>query len=150
MPDVIGATAVEFTLSVTDGTAATSDTMIVAIPDSANARITTAADKTIQEGSELTPTCSWTHDSTLDTRMTGADTPSPSFTAPLAGSNTTAAFTLMAADQRSATATDQTTVTIQDVPVPRRSPPPKKVRARYGGTPGDWSGEVTITISRAG
>lgn len=83
MLDVIGATAVEFALSVTDGTAATSDTMIVAIPDSANARITAAAgaDKTIQEGSELTPTYSWTHDSTLDTRMTGADTPSPSFTA---------------------------------------------------------------------
>ena len=75
------------------------------------------------EGEQLTHL--WTHDSSLDLDMEGADTASVSFTAPQVSSNTTITLTLTAADRHNQTAADSAAVTILDVP---EEPPAQPIR----------------------
>ena len=151
-PNVGADTAVTFTLRVTDRHNATaSDTATITITDSANSPPTADAgsDRAVQEGQavtlngtaadadpEDTLAHSWTHDSTLDIQMAGADTLSPSFTAPQVSSNTTVTFTLMVTDQYNATATDTVAVTITGTsPRTSRRPPRSSCRRRPAPAP---------------
>ena len=69
---------------------------------------------TDSDGDQLTYL--WSHDSVLNITLANSTVPSTTFTAPEVSSNTTVTFTLTAADQHSATASDQVSVTIADVP----------------------------------
>ena len=128
-PNVASGTVVEFTLTVQDGTATVSDTMLVTITDSENAAPTVNAgpDQEVAEGStvnlsgmaddadpEDSLTYSWTHNSTLTITLTdGGAIPDPSFAAPNVPEDTTVEFTLTVQDG-AATVSDTMLVTITD------------------------------------
>ena len=126
-PNVAEDTAVEFTLTVSDGTATVSDKVTVTITDSANTAPTVNAgdDQEKAEGStvnldgtaldvdtEDTLAYTWSHNSTLSITFTD-DIEDPSFTAPNVAEDTAVEFTLTVSDG-TATVSDKVTVTITD------------------------------------
>ncbi len=152
-PNVVSATPVEFTLTVTDGTSTTSDTMTVTISDSANSppAADAGSDQSVAEGSEVTLTgtatdadpedvlaYAWTHNGTLAITLDGGDTLSPSFTAPNVVSDTPVVFTLTVTDGTSTTS-DTMTVTISDS---ANSPPAADAGSDQSVAEGS---EVTLT-----
>ena len=137
-----GASVLAFELSVTDrGGLSDADTVSVNVTSDAPANrppvVNAGPDLAVNEGEPvaLSGTASdpegdqlaylWTHDSSLDLDMEGADTVSVSFTAPQVSSNTTITLTLTAADRHNQTAADSATVTILDVP---EEPPAQPIR----------------------
>ena len=127
-PNVSGDTVVEFTLTVNDGTATVSDTMLVTITDSANSAptVSAGADQEVAEGStvsldgtasdddpEDTLTSSWSHNSTLPITLGDGSALDTSFTAPNVDSDTVVEFTLTVNDG-TATVSDTMLVTITD------------------------------------
>ena len=127
-PNVPEDTAVEFTLSVSDGTAPVSDTVDVTITDSANSppAVNAGDDQTVAEGStvnldgtamdadlEDTLTYSWSHNSTLAITLTDGGALTPSFAAPNVPEDTTVEFTLSVSDG-TASVSDTVDVTITD------------------------------------
>ena len=128
VPNVSGDTAVEFTLTVSDGTAEVSDSIIITITDSANTALTTDAgtDREVLEGSVVTLagnstdndslTYSWRQTSGLPAvDLQGANTPSPTFTAPAVASDTVFIFE-MTVNDGSEILTDTVEITIRDMP----------------------------------
>ena len=126
-PNVAEDTAIEFTLTVSDGTATVSDKVTVTITDSANTAPTVNAgdDQEAAEGAtvnldgtasdvdtEDTLEYSWSHNSTLSITFTD-DIEDPSFTAPNVAEDTAIEFTLTVSDG-TATVSDKVTVTITD------------------------------------
>ena len=127
-PNVGSETIIEFTLTVNDGTAPASDTMLVTITDSANTAPTVNAgpDQTTAEGStvsldgtasdtdpEDTLTYAWSHNSTSTITLGNSAALDTSFTAPNVGSETIIEFTLTV-DDGTAPASDTMLVTITD------------------------------------
>ena len=129
-PNVPENTVIEFTLTVSDGTASVSDKVIITITDSANAAPTVNAgpDQEIDEGSTVTLngnatdadddslTYSWHQTSGLPAvDLLGANTPSPTFTAPAVASDTVFIFEMTVYDG-SERSTDAVEVIIRDMP----------------------------------
>ena len=127
-PNVAEDTAVEFTLTVSDGTATVSDKVTVTITDSANTAPTVNAgdDQEKAEGStvnldgtasdvdtEDTLEYSWSHNSTLTITLDDDEALDTSFTAPNVAEDTAVEFTLTVSDG-TATVSDKVTVTITD------------------------------------
>ena len=128
VPNVSEDTAVEFTLTVSDGTAEVSDQIIITITDSANTAPTVdaGADREVLEGSTVTLagnstdndslTYSWRQTSGLPAvDLQGANTPSPTFTAPAVASDTVFIFE-MTVNDGSEILTDTVEITIRDMP----------------------------------
>ena len=128
VPNVSEDTAVEFTLTVSDGTAEVSDQIIITITDSANTAPTVdaGADREVHEGSTVTLagnstdndslTYSWRQTSGLPAvDLQGANTPSPTFTAPAVASDTVFIFE-MTVNDGSEILTDTVEITIRDMP----------------------------------
>ena len=127
-PNVGSDEVVEFTLTVRDGTATVSDSMLVAIQDSANAApsVNAGDDQDAAEGStvnldgtaadadtEDTLTYSWTHNSTLTVTLDDRNAEDPEFTVPNVAEDTAVEFTLAVSDG-TATVSDKVIVTITD------------------------------------
>ena len=127
IPNVSGDTAVEFTLTVSDGTAEVSDSIIITITDSANTAPTVNAgtDQEVTEGDtvalagtatdadqEDNLTYSWSHDSTLFISLDDS-TLTPSFTVPNVSGDTAVEFTLTVSDG-TAEVSDSIIITITD------------------------------------
>ena len=127
VPNVSEDTAVEFTLTVSDGTTDVSDQIIITITDSANTAPTVNAgtDQEITEGSTVTLagtatdadqeddlTYSWSHDSTLFISLDDS-TLTPSFTVPNVSEDTAVEFTLTVSDGTT-DVSDQIIITITD------------------------------------
>ena len=127
VPNVSEDTAVEFTLTVSDGTTDVSDQIIITITDSANTAPTADAgtDQEITEGSTVTLagtatdadpeddlTYSWSHDSTLFISLDDS-TLTPSFTVPNVSEDTAVEFTLTVSDGI-ITVSDSIIITITD------------------------------------
>ena len=132
-PNVSEDTPVEFTLTVTDGTATASDKVLVTITDAANSPPTVNAgdDQTVAEGQtvtldgtasdgdpEDTLTYRWTHDSSLSITLSDAAGLSTTFTAPQIDTPTTVTFTLTVSDG-TASSSDSLDVTITAAADPR-------------------------------
>ena len=128
VPNVSEDTAVEFTLTVSDGTTQISDSVIITITDSANTAPTAdaGADREVVEGSTVTLagnstdsdslTYSWRQTSGLPVvDLQGANTPSPTFTAPVVASDTVFIFE-MTVNDGSEILTDTVEITIRDMP----------------------------------
>ena len=127
-PDVSGDTVIQVTLAVSDGTASTSDSLLVTVSDSANTapEVDAGPDQAVQEG--LTVTLSgtatdddgdaltylWSHDSATNIPF-NASSPVAAFAAPQVDADTTVTFTLTVNDG-SANSTDTVLVTVRDVP----------------------------------
>ena len=134
-PNVSEDTPVEFTLTVTDGTATASDKVLVTITDAANSPPTVNAgdDQTVAEGStvtldgtasdadaEDTLTYRWTHDSSLSIALSNAAGLSTTFTAPQIDAPTTVTFTLTVSDGTASSSDSlDVTITATDTPDPR-------------------------------
>ena len=130
-PNVSEETDIEFTLTVSDGTATVSDKTIVTITDSPNdPPVVNAGDDqdAVVEGStvnldatvtdtdtEDTLTYTWTHNSTLSITLANDSVPDTTFTAPNVSEETDIEFTLTVSDG-TATVSDKTIVTITDSP----------------------------------
>ena len=127
VPNVSEDTAVEFTLTVSDGIITVSDSIIITITDSANTAPTVNAgtDQEITEGSTVTLagtatdadqeddlTYSWSHDSTLFISLDDS-TLTPSFTVPNVSEDTAVEFTLTVSDGI-ITVSDSIIITITD------------------------------------
>ena len=127
VPNVSEDTAVEFTLTVSDGTTDVSDQIIITITDSANTAPTADAgtDQEITEGDTVTLagtatdadpeddlTYSWSHDSTLFISLDDS-TLTPSFTVPNVSEDTAVEFTLTVSDGTT-DVSDQIIITITD------------------------------------
>ena len=127
-PNVAEDTAIEFTLTVSDGTATVSDKVTVTITDSANTAPTVNAgdDQEAAEGAtvnldgtasdvdtEDTLEYSWSHNSTLTITLGDDEALDTSFTAPNVAEDTAVEFTLTVSDG-TATVSDKVTVTITD------------------------------------
>ena len=132
-PNVPADTAVEFTLTVFDGTATVSDNVLITILDSPNSPpiVNAGDDQQPAEGSTVnldgTVTdadtedmldYTWSHNSTLSITF-DSSVLDPSFTAPNVGSSTIIEFTLTVNDG-TATVSDNVLITILDSP---NSPP---------------------------
>ena len=130
-PNVSEETDIEFTLTVSDGTATVSDKTIVTITDSPNdPPVVNAGDDqdAVVEGStvnldatvtdtdtEDALTYTWTHNSTLSITLANDSVPDTTFTAPNVSEETDIEFTLTVSDG-TATVSDKTIVTITDSP----------------------------------
>ena len=129
-PNVAADTPVLFTLTVSDGTASSTDTVLVTIRDSANRPPTVDAgsNRTVTEGDtvSLSGTASdtdpedtlayqWTHNSSLAITLADAAALETTFTAPAVSANTTVLFTLNVTDGTVHVA-DTVTITIADRP----------------------------------
>ena len=127
-PNVAENTVVEFTLTVSDGTATVSDEILVTITDSANSppEVNAGNDQQEAEGStvsldatvtdddtEDTLTYTWTHNSTLSISLDDSSAVDTTFTAPNVSENTVVEFTLTVSDG-TATVSDEILVTITD------------------------------------
>ena len=127
-PNVSEETDIEFTLTVSDGTATVSDKTIVTITDSANSppEVNAGNDQQEAEGSTVsldatvtdddtgdTLTYTWTHNSTLSITLANDSVPDTTFTAPNVSEETDIEFTLTVSDG-TATVSDKTIVTITD------------------------------------
>ena len=112
-PNVPETTVVEFTLTVSDGTASVSDEVLVTITDSANSppMVNAGNDQQEAEGStvnldatvtdtdtEDTLTYAWTHNSTLSITLANDSVPDTTFTAPNVPETTVVEFTLTVSD----------------------------------------------------
>ena len=128
-PRVDSDTAIIFTLTADDGTATSSDSVIITVTAPVNSppSVEAGPTQTVQEGSEVSlngtatdsdedvMTYLWTHNSTLsDITLANDTSASTTFTAPRVDSNTAIAFTLTADDGTEARS-DTVTVTITDV-----------------------------------
>ena len=129
-PNVSETTVVEFTLTVSDGTASVSDEVLVTITDSANSppMVNAGNDRQEAEGStvnldatvtdtdtEDALTYAWTHNSTLSITLANDSVPDTTFTAPNVSEETDIEFTLTVSDG-TATVSDKTIVTVTDSP----------------------------------
>ena len=129
-PNVSEETDIEFTLTVSDGTASVSDEVLVTITDSANSppMVNAGNDRQEAEGStvnldatvtdtdtEDTLTYTWTHNSTLSITLANDSVPDTTFTAPNVSEETDIEFTLTVSDG-TATVSDKTIVTVTDSP----------------------------------
>ena len=129
-PNVSEETDIEFTLTVSDGTATVTDKIIVTITDSANSppMVNAGNDQQEAEGStvnldatvtdtdtEDALTYTWTHNSTLSITLANDSVPDTTFTAPNVSEETDIEFTLTVSDG-TATVSDKTIVTITDSP----------------------------------
>ena len=127
-PNVSEETAVEFTLTVSDGTTQVSDKVIITVTDSANTApsVNAGPDHEIAEGATVTLnsnaadddslTYSWRQTSGLPVvDLLGANTTSPAFTAPAVTSDTVFIFEMTVYDG-SERSTDTVEVTIRDMP----------------------------------
>ena len=127
VPNVSEDTAVEFTLTVSDGIITVSDSIIITITDSVNTAPTAdaGADREVLEGSAVTLagtatdadqednlTYSWSHDSTLSISLDDS-TLTPSFTVPNVSEDTAVEFTLTVSDGI-ITVSDSIIITITD------------------------------------
>ena len=127
-PNVDSDTAVEFTLTVSDGTAPVSDKVIITITDSANTApsVSAGSDQAVAEGSAVTLSgtasdadaedslaYSWSHNSTLTLTLDDQNAEDPEFTAPNVDSDTAVEFTLTVSDG-TATVSDKVIITITD------------------------------------
>ena len=127
-PDVSGDTVVQVTLAVSDGTASTSDSLLVTVADSANTapEVDAGPDQAVREGLTVTLsgtatdddgdalTYRWSHDSATNMSF-NASSPVATFAAPQVDADTTVTFTLTVNDG-SANSTDTILVTVRDVP----------------------------------
>ena len=148
-PNVAADTPVLFTLTVSDGTASSTDTVLVTIQDSANTPPTADAgsNQTVTEGAtvmlsgtasdddpeDTSLTYSWTHTSGPAVTLTGSATATPSFTAPNVGETRDIVLTLTVTDSGSLTGTDTVTITVNDSP---NSPPTANAGANQTVTEG--------------
>ena len=126
-PNVSEETDIEFTLTVSDGTATVSDKTIVTITDSQTTRLkcdqdavvagsTVNLDATVtDDDTEDALTYTWTHNSTLSITLANDSVPDTTFTAPNVSEETDVEFTLTVSDG-TATVSDKTIVTITDSP----------------------------------
>ena len=127
-PNVSENTDIEFTLTVSDGIITVSDSVVITITDGVNAAPTADAgtDREVLEGSAVTLagnstdndslTYSWRQTSGLPAvDLQGANTPSPTFTAPAVASDTVFIFE-MTVDDGSEILTDTVEITIRDMP----------------------------------
>ena len=130
-PNVSEETDIEFTLTVSDGTATVSDKTIVTVTDSPNdPPVVNAGDDqdAVVEGStvnldatvtdtdtEDALTYAWTHNSTLSITLANDSVPDTTFTAPNVSEETDIEFTLTVSDG-TATVSDKTIVTVTDSP----------------------------------
>ena len=127
-PNVAADTPVLFTLNVSDGTASSTDTVLVTIRDSANTppTVDAGANQTVTEGAtvsldgtasdtdaEDTLAYRWTHNSSLTITLADPDALDTSFTAPNVAADTPVLFTLNVSDG-TASSTDTVLVTIRD------------------------------------
>ena len=122
-PAVTSDTTVTFTLAVSDGATSASDTVSVTISNNDPPTVDAGRDQTVREGETVTLsgtasdpendplTIQWTHDSSLSIGLADDTALSTSFTAPAVAADTTATFTLAAADDTGA-ASDTVAVTI--------------------------------------
>ncbi len=166
-----GPAILAFQLNVTDGSLSSTD--IVAVNVTANRPPTVSAgpDQTVHEGATITLngtasdpdgnplTYLWTHDSDLFISIYDATAPSIQFTAPQVSSDTTTLFTLTVTDRHNATASDQVTVTIQDMPESpsdfvttwRTTTPNESITIPVGGAAGTytvrWGDNTTSTAT---
>ena len=130
VPNVPENTVIEFTLTVSDGTASVSDKVIITITDSANAApsVDAGPDQEVAEGStvnldgtasdadpEDSLAYSWSHNSTLTIPLGDSAALDTSFTAPNVGSDTPVEFTLTV-DDGTAPVSDRVIITITDIP----------------------------------
>ena len=137
-PNVASDTAVEFTLTVSDGTATVTDTVTVTITDSANTApsVDAGTDQQVAEGSTVTLNgtatdpdtedsleYTWSHSSALTITLDDQNAENPEFTAPNVASDTAVEFTLTVSDG-TATVSDKVIITVTDVPaqVPQSDP----------------------------
>ena len=133
-PRVDSDTAITFTLTADDGTATSSDSVIITVTAPVNSPPSVEAGpaQTVQEGSEVSlngsatdsdedvMTYLWTHNSTSsDITLANATSASTTFTAPRVDSDTAIAFTLTA-DDGTATSSDSVIITVT---APVNSPP---------------------------
>ena len=129
-PNVAADTPVLFTLTVSDGAASSTDTVLVTIQDSANTPPTVDAgsNRTVTEGDtvSLSGTASdvdpedtlahqWTHNATFTITLQDSTALTTTFTAPAVSANTTVLFTLNVTDGTVHVA-DTVTITIADRP----------------------------------
>ena len=128
---MVTARAVEFTLTVNDGTATVSDKTIVTVTDSPNdppdvnagddqdavveGSIVTLDASVEDDDAEDTLTYAWTHNSTLSISFGNSSAVDTTFTAPNVSEETTIEFTLTVNDG-TATVSDKTIVTVTDSP----------------------------------
>ena len=127
-PRVDSDTAIIFTLTADDGTATSSDSVIITVTAPVNSPPSVEAGpaQTVQEGSEVSlngsatdsdedvMTYLWSHAPTSGIILDNSTSPSTTFTAPQVISNTTFAFTLTAGDG-SAAGSDTVYITVLDV-----------------------------------
>ena len=129
-PAVDADTTVTFTLTVSDGSANSTDTVLVTVSDVPTVNNPPVADagldQAVQEGQAVTLngtatdddgddlTYAWSHDSTMEMAF-NASLPAATFVAPLVDADTTVTFTLTVSDG-SANSTDTVLVTVSDVP----------------------------------
>ena len=133
-PRVDSDTAIIFTLTADDGTATSSDSVIITVTAPVNSppSVEAGSAQTVQEGSEVSlngsatdpdedvMTYLWTHNSTtLDIALANATSASTTFTAPRVDSDTAIIFTLTA-DDGTATSSDSVIITVT---APVNSPP---------------------------
>lgn len=128
-PDVDADTALQFEVRVTDSDGGTaSDTVTVTItnvPDNLLPTANAGADQTVDEQTEVTldgsastdedgslTAFAWEETSDSGVTLSGADTASPSFTAPVVTVVQTLSFRLTVTDNEGATASDATVVTV--------------------------------------
>ena len=145
-PNVSETTVVEFTLTVSDGTASVSDEVLVTITDSANSppMVNAGNDRQEAEGStvnldatvtdtdtEDALTYAWTHNSTLSITLANDSVPDTTFTAPNVSEETDIEFTLTVSDG-TASVSDEVLVTITD----SANSPPGECRQRPAGSRG--------------
>ena len=125
-PRVDSDTAIAFTLTADDGTATSSDSVIITVTAPVNSppSVEAGSAQTVQEGSEVSlngsatdpdgdvMTYLWTHNSTSsDITLANATSASTTFTAPRVDSDTAIAFTLTANDD-TATSSDSVIITV--------------------------------------
>ena len=127
-PQVDSDTGIVFTLTVDDGTVASSDSVSVTITHNSPPSVEAGPDMSVWEGATVTLagnatdgdgdslTYSWRHTSGLPAvDLLGADTPSPTFTAPDVSSDTGLVFEMIVYDG-SENSTDTVKITIRDTP----------------------------------
>ena len=135
-PNVASNTTITLTLTVSDGTDTSSDTLaltITDIPTNTPPTVDAGADQTVTEGDTVTLTGTatdddrltylWSHDSSLEIAFANATSPSTTLVAPQVPSNTTITLTLTVSDGTD-TSSDTLALTITDAPSASDTSPP--------------------------
>ena len=156
-PRVDSNTAIAFTLTADDGTATSSDSVIITVTAPVNSppSVEAGSAQTVQEGSEVSlngsatdsdedvMTYLWIHNSTSsDIALANATSASTTFTAPRVDSDTAITFTLTANDD-TATSSDSVIITVT---APVNSPPSVKAgptQTVQGGSEVSLNGSAT-------